>query len=121
MKAKSVTLLLIGLMSWVSGAVDQYFYPGRSFPPTVLVYSLAYTLLIFMWFRQDTDERDYKRSPTLNAGIIGLSLVALPYYFFRSRGAMRGMLATFVFVVALVAASVLMNIGQITVYLALQR
>ncbi len=54
--------------------------------------------LVFCWYRLDAAERGYRRSRGLNIGVVAFGVVVLPYYFFRSRGAKRGALATAAFV-----------------------
>src|SRR5687767_5825003 len=49
--------------------------------------------LVFAWYRFDAEDRGYQRSALLNVGIIVFSLIFLPYYLFRSRGAKAGSLA----------------------------
>jgi len=76
--------------------------------------------LIFAWYRLDTEERGYHRSPLLNVAVIALAILALPYYFFSSRGIKGGFVALGLFVLAFVAAGVLTVIGQYTTYYVLQ-
>jgi len=85
-----VAVLAVGL---ASGAMSQYFYPGNPLSPVHAGAAVVASALIFVWYRFDTDRRRYRRSPFLNIAIVCISLLALPYYFFRSRGFRRGLAA----------------------------
>ena len=71
--------------------------------------------LVFLWYRFDTDAMNYRRSPLLNVAVVALALVALPYYFFRSRGFTRGLLASAMFLLVFAAYSLLQMAGETTV------
>jgi len=118
--SKTLVLVALAIVSFMSGAVDQYFYPGVTFPPTAMVYMVLGLLLLFAWYRLDADQRGYRRSPFLNVGVILFAIVALPYYFFRSRGAKGGFLATGAFLGAYVVCSALLTAGIYAAYYGLQ-
>ena len=120
MSPKNVVLSSLAVGSFASGAIDQYFYPGVEFPPTALVFALIFIILIFAWYRIDSTQVGYPRSPWLNVGVIALGIVALPYYFFRSRGAKRGIVATGVMLLGFIAASGLTAAGSYAAYYGLQ-
>jgi hypothetical protein len=90
---KNIVLLAITFASFVFGVIEQYCYPGVLFPPTMMASTLMSVVLIFAWYRFDAEEMAYKRSRWLNIGVVALGFLALPYYFFRSRGAKRGFIA----------------------------
>jgi hypothetical protein len=75
---------------------------------------------LFAWFWLDTNERNYARSPGLNVSVIFLTVVGLSYYFFRSRGALRGAVATVLLLLACIVSFVLTYAGKWFVYHALQ-
>ena len=50
-----------------------------------MVVELSFSFLAFYWYRLDSDARQYRRSLLLNAAVIGLGTVAVPYYLLRSR------------------------------------
>ncbi len=56
-------------------------------------YMLAAIFLIFLWYRVDSEGRGFARTPLLNAAVIAANPLGLTYYFFRSRGLVRGALA----------------------------
>lgn len=72
-----------------------------AFAPTVVAWTLIYA-----WFKADAAQRSIRTSTTFNGFVIGFSLLALPIYFFRSRGALGGLASSAVFFAGLVAWSV---------------
>ena len=56
----------------------------------------------------------------LNVGVIAVAVIALPYYFFRSRGAKGGFRALGLFIVAVVASYLLDMAGGLLIYYAVQ-
>ena len=95
MTPKTVALLLLGLVSF-AGPILETWWTGRVEP--LSNFDLGFTLvaisLIFWWYHVDKRERGYRAGPLMNAGVVALSVVALPVYFIRSRGWKRGLLAT---------------------------
>ena len=120
MSSKNKILLALVLASFASGAIDQYFYPGVPFPPTAILGAIVIVLLMFSWYRIDAMQIGYKRSPWLNVGVIGLGILALPYYFFRSRGAKRGAIATVAMLLFFLTCNISMTAGLYAAYYALQ-
>ncbi len=120
MSPKSIVLLTLAIASLASGAVDQYFYAGVAFPPTALAFTVIGALLIFAWYRLDSTQIGYRRSPWLNVGVIALAIVVLPYYFFRSRGTKRGLIATGLFLLVFIAFNLLAVAGKYATYYLLR-
>mgnify|MGYP006951121585 CR=1 FL=1 len=120
MNAKHRLVLAIGGTAALSGITGQYFYPSLETPPTTLWFALGGAFLLFAWYRIDAEIVGYRRSLWLNIGVVGLALIALPYYFFRSRGAKRGFAATGLFLLGAIAWSLLTSAGQYAVYYWLQ-
>ena len=120
MKPKHWVLPTFAAAAFLSGMANQYFYPGVTTPPSGLVLTLVGAALIFAWYRLDAIERGYRRSLWLDVGVIALSVVALPWYFFRSRGAWRGMLATLVFLLLLFALLYVTIAGEYAMYYGFQ-
>ena len=116
MHPKNAVLGAIAAVSLLSGAIDQYFYPGQMWPPTSVGATLVLTFLVFLWYRLDSNQFGYRRSPWLNIGVIAVAIAALPYYFFRSRGFARGAMATGVMVLAVIGSLMLSAIGVYAVY-----
>ncbi len=86
-KFRRISLLALCVVSIATGvlAVILKGYPSIR-PFYVCSYYGLNLLFIFMWFRYDTIARQYQTSMLLRIGIIVLPFVALPVYFFRSRG-----------------------------------
>lgn len=120
MKPKTAVVVTLAVVSFLQGIVSQYWFPGRVQPPSELAFVPTFSLLVFIWYRIDTDQRAYRRTPLLSVGVVGLTALALPYYFFRSRGASRGFLALGVFVLALLATGLLNLAGEYFAYYVLQ-
>lgn len=120
MNPKTIVLSALAAAAFASGAVDQYFHPGVAFPPTAIVFTVVGVSLIFLWYRLDAMRIGYRRRPWLDLGVIALAIVALPYYFFRSRGARRGLIATGLMLLALVGVNLLAMAGACAVYFGLQ-
>jgi hypothetical protein len=102
------------------GAIGQYAYSNSPMPPSDLWLSLVAAFLVFFWYRLDSDQLQYRRSVWLNVGVIALGIVALPYYFFRSRGFKRGMLATLLFFLSILGWAALGVAGQYAIWYGVQ-
>ena len=120
MSSKTLVLLMLAAASLLSGVVDQYFYPGQELPPTAIAFAVVAAFLIFWWYRLDSSQLGYRRSPWLNIGVVALPIIALPYYFFRTRGAKRGAAYSFVTLVAFIFIGVLAVAGAYATYYGLQ-
>lgn len=120
MKTKNIILMTIGVAGFLEGAVNQYFFPGRAYPPSTIPFMVTFTLLIFAWYRLDTEQFGYRRSVWLNVGVLAFSLLALPYYFFRSRGAKRGFIAVGLFILLLLGFMALETAGLYSAYYGFQ-
>jgi hypothetical protein len=86
-RSKTVILIILAILAFVQGAVGQFFYPGQVFSRSDIIFSLVGLALVFAWYRIDAEERNYRRSIGLNIAIVAVTIIAFPYYFFRSRGA----------------------------------
>ncbi|GAB2516934.1 hypothetical protein [Microbulbifer agarilyticus] len=108
----TIALLCLIVIGVLDGFASQYFYPGVGFPPTSVWFSLAIAFVGFAWYVRDSNLRKYKRNIFLNICIIGFGLIALPYYFFRSRGLKGGLLATLVLLLVLVIWTIALMSGE---------
>ena len=113
---KPIVLALIMLVGFADGISHQITAPGEAFGRSDVVFTLIATLLVFIWYRFDSDERSYRRTPFLSVAVVALALLALPYYFFKSRGFTRGSMATGVFIACCVAYGVLQVTGEYAAY-----
>lgn len=90
-RKKSTPLILLALLSFLAGALEYGPAHGPQFAGAISTgYAVAALLLVFIWFRRDARERVYHRSVLLNLAMLGLTVFALPYYLFTSRGARGG-------------------------------
>lgn len=116
MSKKAIILVVLALASLLAGMIGQYYWPGAPFSAADAVYALVGAFLIFAWYHIDAGQRGYRRSIWLNAGVILLAIVAVPYYFFRSRGFKSGLVWTGLFLLLLAVTSLLTKAGQYITY-----
>ena len=117
---KSILLAAIFIAAFFGGAVGQITEPNNPFPRAAFIATLVGAALLFFWFRLDANERGFQRSALLNVGVVALAIVALPYYFFKSRGAKRGVVLTVVFVAAAYSLSWVQWLGATAAYHVVQ-
>lgn len=120
MHPRTLLLVALAVLSLLSGAVRQYFFPGADLAPSDVPFALLGTVFVFLWYRVDSDVHNYRRSLLLNVGVIAITAFALPYYFFRSRGPKGGFIALGWFIVALAASVALDGVGGNFAYHVLQ-
>ena len=108
-----LTILTLGL---TDGAIAYSLFPRQAFAPTSVVLSIAALFVIFVWYRLDSDSRGYKRSPLLSVAVVGITIFALPYYLFRTRGFRQGALATLVMILVAVGYSAMGYLGQLVAW-----
>jgi hypothetical protein len=82
-RAKTRVLWAFAMFSFVSGARPMGT-PEAATIEMLMIFGMA--LLIFMWYRFDSEERGFPRTPLLNIGMVMVAAVAMPYYLIRSRG-----------------------------------
>ena len=120
MRRKNIVLLVLALTSFLAGAVNQYFYPGVDFPKSDIPFILLSLFLLFYWYHLDAIEQSYRRSVFLNISVILIAALAMPYYFFRSRGFKKGLIATVGFFALIVLFNFITVGGQYATYYGLQ-
>lgn len=81
-------LLCLFLTIVLFGAITGYYGAHDRDPPKIIDFagSLGLLALTYVWYYVDAAERSYRRTGALGAAIILISIVAVPYYLFRSRG-----------------------------------
>ena len=117
---KNWILIALALLAIVNGGTSQYLEPGVAFGRSDLGFMLMGAILSFAWYYLDSEQIQYQRSTWLSVGVIGIGIVALPYYFFHSRGFKKGLLYTALFLLAAIAWSVLQTAGAYVVYYGVQ-
>lgn len=122
MNPKTIVLLTLALTNSLGGAIAQYFYQRHAQPPAAMtgISVLLCALLIFIWYRFDSEQRSYKRTYLLNIGVAGMTLIALPYYFFRSRGAKRGFMTLLLCILFLIGTFLLSWGARYLVFFAMR-
>ena len=101
----AVSLLGPILEAWITGRIE----PLSKFDVGLTLVSIS---LIFWWYHVDKREHDYRAGPLMNAGVVALSMVALPIYFIRSRGWKRGSIAILKGVAVFAAITLLGMLGE---------
>jgi hypothetical protein len=76
------------------------------------LYLLAALALVFIWFRADARLRQYHPSRSLQGAIVALTVLALPYYLLKSRGAGAGVIAIALAVLAFIASMTCYALGS---------
>ncbi|MBL8257168.1 hypothetical protein J2X02_001862 [Pseudoxanthomonas japonensis] len=120
MNPKSAVWVAGAVLSVVAGTTAQYVYPHAESSPVDIVVTILGVLLIFVWYRFDAAQSGYRRNLGLDIAVIAIALIGLPYYFFRSRGAKRGLIATGLFLLTIIGFSLLTAAGRLAVYHGLQ-
>ena len=110
---KTIALALLAVLSFASPLIER-ISTGRveSFSTFAVVDTLISLVLLFWWYHVDKDERNFRASPLMNAGVLVLAIIALPVYFIRSRGWKRGAAATALATLFLGAMLLLEELGE---------
>jgi hypothetical protein len=108
----AIIVLALGL---ADGVVGAWLYRNELFPASAIVFSIASVFFAFLWVRLDADQRNFRRSPYLTTSVVGLTLIALPYYLFRTRGFRKGCIGVLVFLGVLVGYGIMAGIGKLIV------
>jgi hypothetical protein len=108
---KYVPLALLLASCLVAGLVDGRTGPGPE-PNALATLGLVIpVLLVFCWYRLDAADQNYDTSWGLSLSMAAITVIAVPWYLFRSRGAARGALAVGGMVVVFVAAMLCYRLG----------
>jgi len=115
-RAKKYVFGALAIIAVINGAAHQLSTPREVMSQQDLAFGFIALALIFIWYRLDAEERGFHRSPLLNTMIVAVTLVALPYYLFKTRGLTKGAIATGVLVVAVLTYTALQYGGAYTAY-----
>lgn len=77
----------------------------------VLIHALLSLAVVFVWFLQDARSRGYRASVFLKLVMPTFTLVALPYYLFRSRGMNGGIRALALAVLGFAGTMIAYHVG----------
>jgi|SRR6266850_5682311 len=107
-RTQTKLLALLPALSLVFGCLE--YGPARgpeAGSALMTVHAASSVALVFIWFWIDARNRAYRASIFLKIAMLGLTIVALPYYLFRSRGFAGGVkglaLSIVVFVLTMAA------------------
>ena len=117
---KVTVLLALMVTSFLVGIFGQYYYPGVKFSPVDLWTLPLFPALLFAWYRIDSNQKAYRRTPWLDIAVVGISAIALPYYLFRTRGFKGGLVATVVSVLLILCSAFLTMLGKYGAYYGFQ-
>jgi hypothetical protein len=109
-------IFVILALGFIDGAIAYYLFPGRPFAPSSFVTAFVVLFFVFWWYRLDSDSRTFRRQPVLSMAILALTIFAIPYYLFRTRGLRQGALATLVFLLVVVGYTALSYLGQLAAW-----
>jgi hypothetical protein len=86
MKPKQILVLLLLYTAALSVMVSYLDMRHIAEPQwSVVVTTIAGSLLVYWWYWADSTSRSYRRSQALNVAIIAVGILAVPYYLLRSR------------------------------------
>ncbi len=116
-----IVLISLAVIGFAEGLARQLLAPGQPFAQADLPFVILTAGLVFTWYRMDSRRCGYRRSPVLDVMVVAIAILALPYYFFRSRGLVGGLRATGLLVLAGIGYSVLQFCGETAAYYARAR
>ena len=87
MKTKPALIALFFIASFMAGACDVWFSKTQGTSQLVITWlpTIILSALMFAWVYVDSVERQYSRSRLLSVGIVGLAIVFVPVYLYKSR------------------------------------
>ena len=97
MQKKRIAVLSIAATALVTGALLAGAQFSRGLALAAEVPVLVAWVLIYIWYKEDVAQRSIRTSTEFNGLVISFSFVALPIYFIRSRGLVRGAIAAAIF------------------------
>ncbi|HEY6621099.1 MAG TPA: hypothetical protein VIY68_16250 [Steroidobacteraceae bacterium] len=100
-------------LGFVDGATGYFLFLGEWFPPSSFPIAIVGLFLAFWWYRLDSDSRAYRRTPLMSVAVVGVTIFAMPYYLFRSRGFRQGGIATLIFIFVSIGYSAMGYLGQV--------
>jgi hypothetical protein len=113
MTPKYAALALLGVVSLVGPMLEVALTGSvEPFGKFELGETVVAVGLVFWWYHLDKGEHNYQAGPLMNAGMVALTLVAMPIYLIRSRGWKAGGIATVIAAVVLAITYALGEIGE---------
>jgi hypothetical protein len=105
---------LVGLVGLLEGVLGARLPPPSDPFLGKVPFVFVDTFLVFLWCRNDSIERSVWPSRMFLSALAALTIVALPYYLFKTRGLRGGAKATGVFLLASLAYGIWVAIVAIT-------
>jgi TRAP-type uncharacterized transport system fused permease subunit len=115
---RGIVVISLAVIGFAGGVARQLVPQEHSFPQADLLFALLTVGLVFSWYRMDSRRYRYRRSPILDVMVVAIAILALPYYFFRTRGLWGGLRATGLLVLAVMGYSLLQFCGAYAAYYA---
>ena len=115
MQKKKTVLRAIAATAIATGALASVAEANRLIGFTAQAFTLAAGALIYIWYKEDVLQRRMRMSTEFNGLVISFTLLALPIYLLRSRGLIRGLIATALFYLSMVGWAVLAGISAFVV------
>jgi hypothetical protein len=102
MQRKRIALLSIAATAVATGVLlaGAQFSRGMALAAEVAVWVAL--VFVYIWYKEDVAQRRVRTSTEFNGFIISMSLVAMPVYFIRSRGVVRGIGAAVLFYLGMI-------------------
>ena len=104
---KNALLLSIAATALVSGMLLPIGPTSRAMALLAEAPAMVAWVLLYVWYKADVAQRKVATSTTFNGLVIAFGWLALPSYFVRSRGLLRGAVLTFLFYAGMLAWSLL--------------
>ena len=113
---KRLILIAGAALSFVAGICAKYSEPYGGIAEVQLITAIVGSFLTFTWFLKDCQQRSYAKSKLLSIGVLALAILALPYYFFHTRGLREGAKSTLWYLLVVVGSMFLGAAGSIFIY-----
>ena len=98
MTTRHAVMLALAL-AMLMGAADAYLWTRGTEETHALdlVWTFAFMIVGYVWYRQDSIDRSYRGSVLLGGAVVFVAVLAIPYYLARSRPAGQKTRAVFGF------------------------
>jgi len=102
-KTNTILFTLFILSGLAAGMLAEYLSPNDEFAQGDLPILIISVIVIFYWYHTDSNKLNYKRPLLLNILVIAFSILAIPYYLYKTRGFKKGSVAILIFIVINIA------------------
>ena len=110
--AKQILLVAILIVVFTMSFMNVTLTGHLSAPmPWKALEQLSLACCIYGWYHVDKTQHQYRAGALLNIAVVALSIVAIPIYLFRSRGAKQGAKSFILFLVFLGAMLAALTLG----------